>query len=262
MPRIVSLVPSITETLVALGAPPVGCTRFCKQPGIPTVGGTKNPDIERIERLLPLVVLVNDEENRIEDVRALDDLGIHTVSVSPRSVEEVGPAILAIARAAEVAAPEGFDEPSWTDWVGNKRRSVPARRAFVPVWARPWMTLNGATYASSLLALLGVDNVYADDPTRYPEVRIEQVRERRPDLVLLPTEPYPFHDRHAERVGEAFPEAAVSLIDGEDLFWWGIRTPHAIRRLSGALAAVRGPAGGGTAGSADGDGEFEEPGLP
>lgn len=238
MPRIVSLVPSVTETLVALGAPPVGCTKFCKQPGIPTVGGTKNPDIATIEELLPRIVLVNDEENRIEDVEALEELGIETVSISPRSVEDVGGAILAIAEAANVFAPDDFEASSWKGWLERRRATGSRRRAFVPVWAKPWMTFNHATYASSLLALLGIDNVYADADIRYPEVKIEAARERGPELVLLPSEPYPFQDRHLDRVREAFPGAQVALVDGEDLFWWGIRTPHAVRRLSVALDAL------------------------
>ena len=238
MPRIVSLVPSVTETLVALGTPPVGCTKFCKQPGIPTVGGTKNPDIPAIEHLLPRMVLVNDEENRIEDVEALEELGIETVSISPRSVEDVSGAILAIADAANVVAPDDFEATLWKGWLEQRRAPGPRRTAFVPVWAKPWMTFNGATYASSLLALLGVDSVYADADLRYPEVKIEAARDRAPEMVLLPSEPYPFQERHLGRVSEAFPGAQVALIDGEDLFWWGIRTPHAVRRLSAALDAL------------------------
>lgn len=237
MARVVSLVPSVTETLVALGAPPVGCTRFCEQPGIPTVGGTKNPDVAAIAAVLPHVVIVNDEENRVEDARALDDIGIHTVSVSPRTVEEVGPAIVEIAEAAGVEVPEGFDETSWKQWLEQQRRPVTGVRVFVPVWARPWMTLNAATYGSSLIELLGLENVYSGADVRYPEVRIEDARALAPALVLLPTEPYPFQERHVARVAEAFPDAEVTLVDGRDLFWWGIRTPQAIRRLSSFLAS-------------------------
>jgi len=238
VPRVVSLVPSITETLVALGAPPVGCTRFCEQPGIPTVGGTKNPDIAAVERLLPHVVLVNDEENRREDVEALDRMGIHMVSVSPRTVEDVGDAVLAIAAAAEVDPPDGFDRPSWKGWLEEHRCAPRGVPTFVAVWARPWITMNAQTYGSSLLDLLGVELLYPSASDRYPEVRLDEVREQGPGLVILPTEPYPFKDHHAERVREAFPDATVTVMDGQDLFWWGLRTPHAVRRLTAALAGL------------------------
>lgn len=235
MARVVSLVPSVTETLVALGAPPVGCTRFCEQPDIPVVGGTKNPDVRAIAQLLPHVVIVNDEENRREDVEALDAMGIKMVSVSPRSVDDVGDAVGAIASAADIETPGGFDRPAWKDWLGRQRSESLGRRAFVAVWARPWMTANGDTYGSSLLGVLGIETLYAGASDRYPEVRLEDVRDAGPDLVLLPTEPYPFKDHHVERVGEIFPDATVTLVDGQDLFWWGIRTPDAIRRLASAL---------------------------
>lgn len=238
MARVVSLVPSVTETLVALRAPPVGCTRFCDQPGIPAVGGTKNPDIPAIERLLPHVVIVNDEENRIEDVEAIEELGIPTVSVSPRSVEDIGAAILRIAEAADVDDPDGFDEASWKQWLEEVRHPPVGVTAFVAVWARPWMTLNASTYGSSLLDLLGIDNLYGGAHDRYPEVRVEDVQEQRPSIVLLPTEPYPFKETHVDRVGRAFEGSRVSLVDGRDLFWWGIRTPEAIRRLSSFLVSL------------------------
>lgn len=274
MPRIVSLVPSVTETLVSLGVPPVGATRFCKQDALPLVGGTKNPDIEAIERLSPHLVVVNDEENRIEDVEALEAAGIPTVSVSPRSVDDVGPAVAAIAEMAEVEAPAGFDAASWSTWLEQWRRPTTPATVFAPVWARPWMTLNGATYGSSLLRLLGLENLYADADVRYPEVEMADVRTRNPEVVLLPTEPYPFQERHVVKVREAFPEATVSLVDGEDLFWWGARTPHAIRRLAvlferllPGLAEGNGVPGGrpdeaGGDESAGADRELEEPGLP
>lgn len=236
--RVVSLVPSVTETLVELGVPPVGCTRFCEQPSIPTVGGTKNPDLPAIERLNPHVVVVNDEENRIEDVEALEALGIRTRSISPRSVEDVGPRVVDVARLVGIESPPSLDAAAWQEWLEQRRREPSGARAFVAVWPRPWMTCSGDTYGSSLLSFLGVENVFADAADRYPEVRIAAVRDRHPDVVLLPTEPYPFAERHVETVAEAFPGVSVALIDGRDLFWWGIRTPRAIRRLGNALDEI------------------------
>ena len=75
---------------VALGVAPIACTRFCEQPGVPTVGGTKNPDVAAIVALAPDLVVVNDEENRWEDATALIDAGLAVHSMSPRSVHDVG----------------------------------------------------------------------------------------------------------------------------------------------------------------------------
>jgi len=99
------------------------------------------------------------------------------------------------------------------------------------------MTMRVDTYGSSVLRHLGWENVWADVADRYPEVTLDQVAERGPALVLLPTEPYPFAERHVAAVAESCPGATVALVDGQDLFWWGIRTPGALPRLAAALPA-------------------------
>ena len=90
-PRVVSLVPSASETLVALGVMPIACTRFCELAGVPTIGGTKRPDVRAIVHLAPDLVVVNDEENRWDDATALIDAGLAVHSMSPRSVVLIPP---------------------------------------------------------------------------------------------------------------------------------------------------------------------------
>jgi ABC-type Fe3+-hydroxamate transport system substrate-binding protein len=233
--RVVSLVPSATESLLALGVAPVACTRFCEQPGLPTVGGTKNPDVAAIAVLAPDLVVVNDEENRAEDAGALAAAGLTVHSMSPRSVGDVGPAVRALASAVGAPVPARFGADEWERWLAAARSTRGRRTAFVPVWRRPWMSLAGDTYGSSLLALLGVDNVFADAATRYPEVTTDEVAARRPDVILLPSEPYEFRPKHAEELRREVPDAPVSFVDGRDLFWWGVRTPEAAARLAAAL---------------------------
>ena len=239
--KVLSLVPSATETLLALGVTPVACTRFCEQPGLPTVGGTKNPDVVEISRLQPDLVVVNDEENRFEDVDRLQKLGLTIHSMSPRSVADVGPAVAALAAAVGAAVPEPFGSAAWPAWLEQRRRPGQGepRRTFVLVWRRPWMTLAGDTYGSSVLALLGCFNVFTGQGVRYPVVDLAEAAGRKPDLVLLPTEPYPFKERHVAEVAGAIPGADVLIVDGQDLFWWGIRTPGAVERLAAAI-----PSGG------------------
>ena len=236
-PRVVSLVPSATETLVALGVTPVACTRFCEQPGVPQVGGTKDPNVAGIALLKPDLVVVNDEENRFEDVDRLRRLGLAVHEISPRSVTQVGPTVVALAMAVGAEPPEPFTE--WAAWMGEQRhlgRGQP-RRVFVPVWRRPWMTLAGDTYGSSLLHLFGYRNVFTGHGTRYPMVTLADVATRKPQVVLLPSEPYPFAERHVPEVEKAVPGTPVMLVDGRDLFWWGVRTPEAINRLAAVLRA-------------------------
>jgi ABC-type Fe3+-hydroxamate transport system substrate-binding protein len=220
-PRVVSLVPSVTETLLAWGVTPVACTRFCEQPDLPHVGGTKDPDVAGIVELRPDLVVLCVEENRREDADALADAGITTAALSIDGVADVAPALRMLAGLVGVD-PAGVEDADATAQVGERLR------AFVPVWKRPWMSLAGGTYGSSLLAAIGVDNVFADSDDRYPTVTLEEARARRPDVVLAPSEPYPFRERHVPLLAEVAP---VVLVDGQDLFWWGVRTPAAADRL-------------------------------
>jgi len=235
--RIVSLVPSATETLRALGVTPIACTRFCEQPDLPTVGGTKDPEVAQISLLKPDLVVVNDEENRLEDVDRLRKLGLPIHEMSPRSVADVGPAVAGLAEAVGAEVPEPFGPNAWAAWFEEcrRRRRGEPRRTFVLVWRRPWMTLAGDTYGSSLLHLLGCFNVFTGRGVRYPTVDLAEAAGRGPDLVLLPTEPYPFKDRHVAEIAEGIPGAEIVIVDGQDLFWWGIRTPSAVERLTEAL---------------------------
>jgi ABC-type hemin transport system substrate-binding protein len=228
--RVVSLVPSVTETLLAIGVRPVACTRFCEQPGIPTVGGTKDPGIEAVVALAPDLVVVNDEENRREDAEALARAGVVLHSMSPRTVAEVGPAVCALARAVGVPEPAAFRAETWDAWRAATGRP-PRARAATLVWRRPWMTMRDDTYGASLLAHVGIANACGAGAARYPETTLPALAQLAPDLVVLPSEPYPFAPRHVPEVGAAVPGARVVLVDGRDLFWWGIRTPGAAERL-------------------------------
>jgi hypothetical protein len=134
-----------------------------------------------------------------------------------------------LARAVGAPVPEPFG--AWDAWI-SRTRTPPRSRAFVPIWRRPWMSLAADTYGSSLLELLGVINVFADSDDRYPEVSLGEVADRKPDVVLLPSEPYVFREEHAEQLRHELPDVMITFVDGRDLFWWGIRTPRAAARLS------------------------------
>jgi ABC-type Fe3+-hydroxamate transport system substrate-binding protein len=223
--RVVSLVPSATETLLALGVVPIACTRFCEQPGLATVGGTKDPDVAAIVALEPDLVVVNDEENRREDAAALAAAGLALHSMSPRAVAHVAPAVRALAAAVGRPAPAVDCPPA------RERRGA----AVAFVWRRPWMTQRADTYGASVLDHLGWDNPLGPAAARYPETDLDAIAALAPDLVVLPSEPYPFRDRHRAELAEAMPGGRVVLVDGRDLFWWGSRTPGAVARLADTL---------------------------
>jgi ABC-type Fe3+-hydroxamate transport system substrate-binding protein len=238
--RVVSLVPSATETLLAMGVAPIACTRFCEQPGIALVGGTKDPDIAAIVELHPDLVVVNDEENRYADATALIEAGVAVHSMSPRSVEDVGPEVVQLAERVGVPVPDGFAPDAWHAWL-TAMLTPRWYEAFVAVWRRPWMSLAADTYGSSLLDLLGVGNVFAGSVERYPEMTLDEVATLAPNLVVLPSEPYPFAERHVAEIERHVPGVPTVLVDGRDLFWWGFRTPAAAERLREALPGLGAP---------------------
>jgi ABC-type Fe3+-hydroxamate transport system substrate-binding protein len=225
--RVVSLVPSATETLRAWDVDPVACTSFCEQVDLPTVGGTKNPDVAAVVDLGPDLVVLDEEENRREDHDALVAAGVPVHVLSIRSVADLDAQLPTLAdRVGARWEPIG-DGPS---------TSGPRRRVVVPIWRRPWMVLGPDTYGASLLELLGFD-VVPSDLGRYPTVDLEQLGDLSADVVLVPSEPYAFTDAHLEDLAGLGPAIRV---DGQDLLWWGARTRGALDRLAAHLASATG----------------------
>ncbi|MEH0936409.1 helical backbone metal receptor [Micromonospora psammae] len=234
--RVVSLVPSLTEA-VAVTVPEVlvGATDWCTRPeglDVARVGGSKYPDLDRVLALRPDLVLLNVEENRRADADALAAAGVPVRVTYPRTVAQ------ALTELADLLAALGVTgEP---DWLVAARRAwapppvpVAARRAVVPVWRRPWVVLGGDTFAGDVLRRLGVVNLYADDPERYPRPDLDALRARNPELVVLPDEPYAFT---ADDGPEAFPGTPCALVSGRHLTWYGPSLAEAPALLAAQLA--------------------------
>jgi ABC-type Fe3+-hydroxamate transport system substrate-binding protein len=226
---VVSLVPSISETLMAWGIRPAAVTRFCEVPGIPRVGGTKNPDVSAIVAMRPDLVVMDAEENRVEDADALRAAGIRVHATHVRSFQEVEPTLDDL---WDALGGRGRNPTFRNQAAGANPRLRPPSSgpsAWVPIWRRPWMAIGGSTYGSSVLSQAGIRNVLADPDHPYPTVGIEQAAATYPDFVLAPSEPYPFSERHRAELEEVAP---VVFVDGRDLFWWGDRTGAALSRLT------------------------------
>ena len=216
--RVVSLVPSLTES-VALTAPAllVGATDWCTHPpdlAIARVRGTKNPDVDAVERLVPDVVVANEEENRATDIAEMRRRGLTVWVTAPRTVPE---ALVSLDRMLRLAC--RVDRPHWLDEAGaawSAPYDGPRRRAVCFIWRRPWMVLGRETFAGDVLARLGVDNVLAAHPERYPRVDLAALPEH--DLVVLPDEPYAFSETDGP---DAFPGRQVALLSGRHLTWYG-----------------------------------------
>jgi ABC-type Fe3+-hydroxamate transport system substrate-binding protein len=234
--RVVSLCPSITETLVEIGARDalVAATRYCTRPkgvlrGLSRIGGTKDPDVARILELAPDLVFVNEEENRRQDVEAIRAAGVPVDVSFPRRVGDV-PAdvrrwgnLLGGAAAAEADRLAARLEAELA-----ALRETPARavRYIYWIWKEPWMTVSDDTYVADLLRLAGGENAYGTDTARYPVTTPEEARRRRPDAHLFPDEPYAFREgRHAAEMARTFGRGPrLVFLAGDDCCWHGFRT--------------------------------------
>ena len=255
--RIVSLVPSLTEALFALGlgSRVVGVTDWCIHPAdavapLPKVGGTKNPDVAAILALGPDLVIANREENRRRDVEKLEAAGIPVWVTYPRTVRE-GAALLR--ELAELGAPRELllavvvpVEEAVRE--AERVRALRPTRVFCPIWRDPWMSVGADTYAHDLLALCGGTNVFADrEDRRYPRVSLDEVQAAAPEVVLLPDEPYQFTSADVAELARldlpAARDGRIHLIDGTWVSWYGPRIARAILELRPLLAPSRVPSG-------------------
>ncbi|MER0246683.1 helical backbone metal receptor [Streptomyces sp. HSW2009] len=241
--RVVSLVPSLTEA-VAATAPGllVGATDWCSHPAelaAERIGGTKNPDVERIVALAPELVIANEEENREPDLAALRAAGIDVWVTEVRDLDQAFHELHRL-----LVNGLGLPRPAWLDaaeraWRAPDPAAGPGgreRTAVVPVWRRPWMVLGRDTFAGDVLARLGVRNRYADHAERYPRVPLAELRASGADLVVLPDEPYRFT---ADDGPEAFPGLPAALLSGRHLTWYGPSLVSAPDVLGRALAQAR-----------------------
>jgi hypothetical protein len=203
--RVVSLVPSLTETLFDLGAGDAvaGITDFCIFPAgltLPRLGGTKNPRVAEIRALRPDVVYMNTEENlrrHAEEIAAFARVHVS----EPKSVDDVAALI------AELAAMHGKDARPLLRALEAARFIAAPFTFAVPIWKSPWMWCGGDTYVSALVESVGGRNVLRERE-RYPSMSVEEVLALRPDVVFLPDEPYAFTEEDARGIGRPFAPLA------------------------------------------------------
>lgn len=278
--RVISLVPSVTESLfdLDLGDRLIGRTDYCIYPAgqverVPALGGTKNPDVQRIIELQPDLVILNREENRRQDAEALQAAGIPIWATHPRTVQDAlnllwemmnlfdHPKMVARVRLIEYT----FD---WVQGVSLAHEDEPTK-VFVPIWLNPLMTFNADTYIHDLLRVCGGTNIFADrerlypltadlgqaeawpedDPrwqgrdVRYPRVTWEEVVAHQPDVILLPSEPYAFDEDDLplfERLDvPAARNGRIHLVDGSLLTWHGTRLAYALEVLPKLIHLVK-----------------------
>ncbi len=219
--RVVSLVPSLTEAIACtVPGTLVGATDWCTAPSgldVTRVRGTKNPNVPAIIDLRPELVVANQEENRRLDIERLRAAGI---PVWVTQVDSLNDAFTGIARLFA----EAFGLDHEPDWLVDARAvwaeppTQPRLTVAVPIWRDPWSWVGSGTYADDLLQRLGCTNATISLGDRYPRASAREVVTLRPDVALLPDEPYPFS---ANNGPEAFGGIPVRLVSGRSLFWYG-----------------------------------------
>ncbi|WP_203912329.1 helical backbone metal receptor [Rhizocola hellebori] len=235
--RVVSLVPSLTEA-VALTAPGmlVGATDWCVHPAgldVARVGGSKYPDLAAVLALRPDLVLMNVEENKESDAEALRAAGLRLHVTYPRTVDQ------ALAELGELFEVLGVARPGWLDdavaaW--DFPPITPVRAAVVPVWRKPWVVLGSDTFAGDMLLRLGIGNVFGADPQRYPRPSLSEILARKPELAVLPDEPYKFTSADGP-----FRPVPYALVSGRHLTWYGPSLAEAPLILNGQLRVLSDP---------------------
>jgi len=273
--RVVSLVPSVTESLfdLGLGKVVVGRTDYCVHPVdkvsvIPTIGGTKNVRIAEVIALQPDLVIANREENTQAVVESLQAADVPVWVTFPKTVRDALDLLWDFVRRFDIPQ-QGLRlvplEKAY-EWAVTANAETPSPRVFCPIWRGAtsgsesdwWMTINGDTYTSDVIATCGGQNIFADrdrrypltadlDPTqpgtpapdrddRYPRLTVAEIVAANPEVILLPSEPFAFTEAEAE-FWLQFPELSAAqsgriyLVDGSLLTWHGTRVALALREL-------------------------------
>jgi hypothetical protein len=251
-PRIVSLVPSITELLcdLDLSEQLVGRTGFCIHPWetvrtIPKVGGTKDVKMDKVRELEPTHVIVNVDENLKGDAVTLAEFVPNVVVTHPLGPRDNPPLYRQM---GEAFGRERQAEELCAEFERAYERATEARgdeqEVLYLIWRDPWMTVAPDTYIAQTLALFGwrtqphvLSSPEGDKGhgVRYPEVDLGEFA-GKVDRVLLSSEPFHFKEEHLAEVEGLAPGAEVSLIDGEMTSWYGSRAIAGLDYLAGFTA--------------------------
>ena len=222
--RIVSLVPSITESLFDFGLTEievVGRTKFCIHPKtlitkVPVIGGTKNLNLDKIKALKPDLIIANKEENeklQIEELGKYFEIwltNIENLQDNQNFLTELG----TLLNKQELAL--NFNEKINVIFDSSKELS-PKKVAYL-IWKNPYMTVGSDTFIHEIIEKIGFTNLF-EDSKRYPEISVNQMKEA--EYVFLSSEPFPFQQKHIDELQKELPDSKIILVDGEAFSWYG-----------------------------------------
>jgi ABC-type Fe3+-hydroxamate transport system substrate-binding protein len=271
--RIISLVPSQTELLYDLGLREevVGITKFCVHPeewfrSKTRVGGTKKYDFDKIKALDPDLIIGNKEENEKEPIEELmkhykvwmsdiynlkDALGMIAAlgALLGKNTEATN---LKLEIESKFHSFSTHSSPSSNSQLRSPDSDLPGPSSHLTshiphlkvayfIWRKPYMVAGHDTFINEMLKLCGMENVFTEKSSRYPEVSVEDIIAAKPEVILLSSEPYPFKDQHIKEFSELLPEAKIRVVDGEIFSWYGsrlLKAPDYFRQLIRDLSSV------------------------
>lgn len=239
--RIVSTVPSQTELLSDLGlnAEVVGITKFCIHPvewfnNKIRIGGTKALNLEKIKALQPDLIIANKEENDQEQIELLAReypvyiSDIKTLDDAVKMIQDIGILTGRIQEATQIA--HGIRQ-------GMSMLTIPTKRTRCAyfIWWEPLMSINHDTFIHDMLTRCGFENVFSNETSsRYPVINEDALLAAQAELILLPSEPFPFGEKHIAYFRQILPQATIMKVDGEMFSWYGsrlLRAPNYLRSI-------------------------------
>ncbi len=222
--RIVSLVPSITESLFDFGLTEmevVGRTKFCIHPqtlitNVPVIGGTKNLNLDKIKSLKPDLIIANKEENeklQIEELGKYFEIwltDIENLQDNQNFLTELGTLLNKQGLALN------FNEK--INVIFDSSKELAPKKVAYLIWKNPYMTVGSDTFIHEIIEKLGFTNLF-EDSKRYPEISVNQMKEA--EYVFLSSEPFPFQQKHIDELQKELPDSKIILVNGEAFSWYG-----------------------------------------
>ena len=228
--RIVSLVPSQTELICDLDLEDklVGITKFCVHPNHllkskVIIGGTKKVNYNKIRLLNPDIIIANKEENSQEIVSELSKIctvwvtNIQNLDDNMQMISDFGTLFNKQILAAQWIEKIENAQVDFQNFINKKE--IQSVAYFI--WANPYMVAANDTFINQLLDVIKFKNVYSQ-LHRYPQIELEDLKNKNLDLLFLSSEPFPFAEKHKIEL-QQFTKAKIILVDGEFFSWPGSR---------------------------------------
>lgn len=244
--RVISLIPSITETLFAYGLSGAiaGITDFCPvvkefPKSVERVGGPKHLNIEKIISLEPDLIIANAEENEKDEIHSLREKGQKIFVTFPKSVPD---AISMMEKLSRITMTEETARPlisqiqhEYDELLKNKKEESPFKVLYL-IWKNPFMSVNEDTFINDVLKTVKGKNIFEENAKRYFNIHIEEIVEADPDVIILPSEPYKFTEEDALDLKSykeisAVKNEKIFLLKGEYFCWYGVRLLESFRFL-------------------------------